>query len=58
LTRGDTIVSVDGQDVGQPSTVTSVLDRHHPGDRVTVNWVDGSGQSQSATATLASGPAG
>ena len=58
LTRGDTIVSVDGQNVDQPSTVTSVLDGHHPGDRVAVSWLDESGQSQSGTVTLATGPAG
>jgi hypothetical protein len=31
--------------------------RYHPGDSVSVTWTTRSGQSQSATVTLANGPA-
>ena len=30
---------------------------YHPGDKISVSWVDQNGQSQTATVTLASGPA-
>jgi S1-C subfamily serine protease len=58
LGSGDVIVSVDGQPVDSPTTLTTLLDRHHPGDRVTIGWTDSSGQSQSAAVSLASGPVG
>jgi len=58
LGSGDVIVSVDGQPVDSPTTLTTLLDRHHPGDRVTIGWTDQSGQSQSAAVSLANGPVG
>jgi len=58
LGSGDVIVSVDGQRVDSPTTLTALLDRHHPGDRVTIGWTDQSGQSQSAAVSLANGPVG
>jgi S1-C subfamily serine protease len=58
LARGDTIVSIGGQNVDQPATVTTLMDSHHPGDRVAIGWVDASGRSQTATVRLATGPAG
>jgi S1-C subfamily serine protease len=58
LTRGDVITSVDGKTVDQPSTLTQLLDGHHPGDQVKVGYVDTAGQSQTATVRLATGPAG
>jgi S1-C subfamily serine protease len=57
LTGGDVITSLDGQAVGAPSTLTTVLDGHHPGDRVGLGWVDPSGGSHTATVRLATGPA-
>ncbi|HEX3192392.1 MAG TPA: trypsin-like peptidase domain-containing protein [Streptosporangiaceae bacterium] len=57
LTAGDTITSVDGQAVSSASDIQQALVKHHPGDKISVNWVDQSGQSQTATVTLASGPA-
>ena len=58
ISGGDLIVSVDGQPVDSPNTLTSLLDAHHPGDRVTVGWTDQSGQSHSAAVALATGPVG
>jgi S1-C subfamily serine protease len=58
LAAGDTIQSVDGATVDSPNTLTGLLDRHHPGDRVSIGWLDGTGQSHTATVTLATGPVG
>jgi S1-C subfamily serine protease len=58
LTRGDVIVSVDGQAVDSPTTLTGLLDQYHPGDHLTIGWTDGNGQSQTTTITAANGPVG
>jgi S1-C subfamily serine protease len=58
LSRGDVIVSVDGTTIDTPSALTDALSGHHPGDRVTIGWVDQSGQSQSQSVRLTTGPAG
>jgi S1-C subfamily serine protease len=58
LSRGDVIVSVDGTTIDTPSALTDALIGHHPGDRVTIGWVDGKGQSQSQSVRLTTGPAG
>jgi S1-C subfamily serine protease len=57
LAAGDTVVAVDGQSVSGADQLTSALATHHVGDRVQVSWVDRSGSTQSATITLAAGPA-
>jgi len=51
------ITSIAGHSVSSPSNVESVMEQYHPGDRVTIGWSDGFGQSHTATATLATGPA-
>jgi S1-C subfamily serine protease len=58
LAAGDVIVSVDGQPVDSPTALTTLLDGHHPGDRVSLGWFDRSGGSQSGTVSLANGPVG
>ena len=57
LAAGDTIVSIDGQTVDSPTTLSTLLASHHPGDSVTIGWTDTSGAQQSSTVQLASGPA-
>jgi S1-C subfamily serine protease len=57
LTAGDTITSVGGQAVSSTSDIQQALVKYHPGDKISVSWADQSGQSQTATVTLASGPA-
>ena len=57
LTAGDVITSINGQSVSSPSALQAAMERHHPGDRVTIGYTDQSDQSQSATVTLANGPA-
>ncbi|MEV4350268.1 trypsin-like peptidase domain-containing protein [Actinoplanes sp. NPDC049596] len=58
LTRGDVITSVAGTQVGSATALTTLLDRYHPGNKVKIAWTDVSGQSHTATATLATGPVG
>jgi len=57
LTEGDTITSVGGQSVSSASDIAQILVKYHPGDKISINWVDQNGQSQSTTVTPASGPA-
>jgi S1-C subfamily serine protease len=57
LTAGDVITSVAGHTVGSSTSIQQVLEGYHPGDKVTIDWTDTSGQSHSTTVTLASGPA-
>jgi len=58
LTRGDVITSVAGSKVTSATDLTSLLDQHHPGDKVKVAWTDVSGQTHSASVKLATGPVG
>jgi len=57
LTAGDVITSIDGQSVTSASQMQSILGAYHPGDTVSIGWTDSFGQSQTASVTLASGPA-
>ena len=57
LAAGDTITSVGGQSVSTAQDISHVLVKYHPGNSISISWVDQSGQSQTATVTLASGPA-
>ncbi|MGH3721741.1 MAG: S1C family serine protease [Pseudonocardiaceae bacterium] len=56
LAAGDVIVSVDAVAVDSPSTLTTLLTAHHPGDSVQLAWVDPSGRQHTATVQLATGP--
>ena len=58
LSRGDLITSLDGKTVESATSLTSILDGHHPPDRVALGWTDANGQSHTATVTLAAGPVG
>jgi S1-C subfamily serine protease len=57
LGEGDTITSVAGQSVSSATDIEQILVKYHPGDKISISWVDQSGQSQTATVTLANGPA-
>jgi S1-C subfamily serine protease len=56
LAQGDEITSVGGQQVSSPEDISHALVKYHPGDSISVSWVDQSGQSHTATVTLATGP--
>ena len=57
LTEGDTITSVGGQTVSSATDIEQILVKYHPGDKISISWLDQSGQSQTTTVTLANGPA-
>ena len=56
ITEGDTITAIGGQSVSSAEDVAHALVKYHPGNSVSVTWVDQSGQSHTTTVTLASGP--
>ncbi len=58
LAAGDVIVEAGGRPVRSPLELQAMLERHHPGDRVGIGWIDRSGQRHSATVVLMTGPAG
>ena len=58
LAAGDTIIAVGGHQVTSQSALQTVIEGHHPGDRVSVAWTDQAGQSHRATVTLTDGPTG
>lgn len=55
--QGDVITAVDGAPVSSATSLTNLLDLHHPGDSVTLTW-SGPGGVRSAPVTLAPGPIG
>jgi len=57
LEAGDEITSVNGSAITSGTDLTTALASHHPGDKVTMSWTTGSSATQSATITLAAGPA-
>ncbi len=57
LVPGDVIDSLAGQSVHSASGLTDIVQRHHPGQKVTLGWVDTSGKQQSTTIDFATGPA-
>lgn len=54
LAAGDTITSVDGQQINTGDQLRSVISGHAGGDQVRITWEDASGQQHSATVTLGS----
>jgi S1-C subfamily serine protease len=57
ISVGDTITSLDGKTVDSPSTLSSLLLAHHPGDTIQLGWTDSSGATHTASVVLGSGPA-
>jgi S1-C subfamily serine protease len=58
LGSGETILSVGGHQVTSGSTLQTVIAGYHPGDKVSLTWSDGFGQTHTATVTLTAGPTG
>lgn len=54
LMAGDVLVSVDGLPVSSATALTTVLDRHYPGESVDLLWLDRAGEQRTGKATLAS----
>jgi S1-C subfamily serine protease len=57
LHAGDQIAAVSGRGVTSPMSLQDALAGHHPGDKVTITWLDQAGGAHTATVTLATGPA-
>jgi S1-C subfamily serine protease len=57
LGGGDVIQAVNGKQVTAPASLTRVLTRFHPGQQVSVTWVDTGGQRHTTPLTLIAGPA-
>ncbi|TCO52302.1 S1C family serine protease [Actinocrispum wychmicini] len=58
LAAGDVITSIGDTAIDSATTLTHLLDQHHPGDTVQVTWVDRVEQQHTATVRLATGPVG
>jgi S1-C subfamily serine protease len=56
LHLGEQIVSIGGRGVHSALELAEVLQTYRPGERVELAWIDGDGQSRSASAVLGSGP--
>jgi S1-C subfamily serine protease len=56
LVKGDTITSVGGKTVTSPTDLTQIISQYKPGQQVSVGYSDSTGQTQTVTVTLASGP--
>ncbi len=57
LTQGDEITAIGGQSVSTPEDISHALVKYHPGDSISISWLDQTGQSHTATVTLTNGPA-
>ncbi len=57
LTAGDTITAVGGRSISTANDIPRTLVRYHPGDKISISWVDQHGRSYATTLTLTSGPA-
>jgi S1-C subfamily serine protease len=57
LTAGDTITAVAGRPIATANDIAHALVPYHPGDRISISWVDQEGQSHATSLTLTSGPA-
>jgi S1-C subfamily serine protease len=57
LQAGDVVTAVNGQAITSATDLQSVISSHKPGDQIQLTWTDTLGQSQTATITLATGPA-
>ncbi|TCC35241.1 trypsin-like serine protease [Kribbella sindirgiensis] len=56
IEAGDVITSFAGHAVTSPETLSELLNKQHPGDKVEVGWTDQSGQTHKATIELITGP--
>jgi S1-C subfamily serine protease len=57
LTEGDAVTAIGGRPVSTAEDIAKALVPHHPGNSISISWLDLYGQSHTATVVLASGPA-
>lgn len=56
ITGGDVVTALDGHTVSTVEQLAHLMVPHHPGDKVSITWVDTFGHSHTTTVSLASGP--
>jgi S1-C subfamily serine protease len=56
MTAGSVITAVNGQAIGGPSNLTSVVSKYRPGTTISVTWVSPSGHRSTSSITLTQGP--
>jgi len=56
IAAGDTITRFNGRAITSSPALTTAKSALHPGNKVTITWIDASGTSHTATIRLASGP--
>jgi S1-C subfamily serine protease len=56
ISAGSVITAVNGQAVGSPDDLTSIVSKYAPGTTISVTWVNPSGQRTTSSIHLASGP--
>jgi serine protease Do len=56
LRTGDVITAVDDTAIADATVLTDVLDGHHPGDIVTLTYIDREANPRSVPVTLSAGP--
>jgi S1-C subfamily serine protease len=56
LTAGSVITEVNGQTIGSPESLTSVVSKYQPGTQIQLTWVTPAGQTKTGTVTLIPGP--
>ena len=49
LAEGDVITSLGGKTITTANDLTTAISQYHPGDKVSIGWTDGSGQTHTAT---------
>jgi S1-C subfamily serine protease len=54
LQDGDVLISIDGVQLNSATSLTTMLDRHYPGDVVDLVWIDRDGQQHNGKAPLSS----
>jgi S1-C subfamily serine protease len=56
ITAGSVITAVNGQAIGGPDDLTSVVSKFRPGTTISVTWISPSGQRNTSSLKLTSGP--
>ncbi|CAN5653914.1 hypothetical protein BH10ACT10_BH10ACT10_05060 [soil metagenome] len=56
IVAGDTVIAIDGVEVGTSAALRKAVAAHSPGASIAVTWTDAEGTSHTATVTLAEGP--
>jgi S1-C subfamily serine protease len=56
MVGGDVIVSVNGHAVTSAASLHTVIGNYHPGNTVSVTWVETNGKKHTGSLTLAAGP--